>query len=82
MGKGWELKEDMVCYYKMKYKCKCICRRAAPEYAADLSVPILDRGRNVNRQGDRLLDHRVTIPFTSKPLLVEYSSGCMMGLGN
>ena len=23
-----------------------ICRRVAPDYAADLSVPILDRGRN------------------------------------
>ena len=25
---------------------ECICRRVAPDYAADLSVPILDRGRN------------------------------------
>ena len=27
-------------------KRECICRRVAPDYAADLSVPILDRGRN------------------------------------
>jgi hypothetical protein len=27
-----------------KYR-ECICRRVAPKYAADLSVPILDRGR-------------------------------------
>ena len=31
-------------YYKLK------CRRVAPEYAADLSVPILDRGRNAKER--------------------------------
>ena len=36
---------------------ECICRRVAPDYAADLYVPILDRGRNAIRKGDRLLDH-------------------------
>ena len=25
---------------------QCICRRIAPDYAADLFVPTLDRGRN------------------------------------
>ena len=34
-----------------------ICRRVAPDYAADLSVTILDRDRNAERKGDRLLDH-------------------------
>ena len=29
----------------------------APDYAAYLSVPILDSGRNAKRNGDRLLDH-------------------------
>ena len=29
----------------------------APDYAKDLSVSILDRGRNAKRKGDRLLDH-------------------------
>ena len=33
------------------------CHRVAPGYAADLFVPILDRGRNAKRKGDRLLDH-------------------------
>ena len=28
-----------------------------PDYAADLSVSILDRGRNSKRKGDRLLHH-------------------------
>ena len=28
----------------------CICRRVAPDYAADLSVPILDRGRNAKER--------------------------------
>ena len=27
----------------------------APDYAADLSVPIFDRGRNAKRKGDRLM---------------------------
>ena len=36
---------------------ECICRRVEPDYAADLSVPILDRGRNAKRRGDRLFDH-------------------------
>ena len=32
--------------------------RVAPDYAADLSVPRLDRcGQNAIRKGDRLLDH-------------------------
>ena len=31
--------------------------RVAPDYAANLSVSILDRGRNAKRKGDRLLDH-------------------------
>ena len=29
----------------------------APDYAAYLSVPILDRGQNAKRKGDRLLEH-------------------------
>ena len=33
----------------------CICRRVSPDYAADLSVPIMDRGRNGKIK--RLLDH-------------------------
>ena len=28
----------------------CICLRVAPDYAADLSVPILDRGRNAKER--------------------------------
>ena len=32
-------------------------RRVATDYAADFSVPILDRGRNAKRKGDRLFDH-------------------------
>ena len=35
---------------------ECTCRRVALDYAANLSVPILDRGRNAKRKGDRLLD--------------------------
>ena len=29
---------------------ECIYRRVAPDYAADLSVPILDRGRNAKER--------------------------------
>ena len=32
------------------------CHRIAPDYAADLSEPILDLGQNAKRKGDRL-DH-------------------------
>ena len=32
-----------------KYR-ECICRRVAPDYAADLSIPILEHGRNTPRQ--------------------------------
>ena len=39
------------CFYSTK------CHRVAPDYAADLPVPIMNRGRNANRKGDRLLDH-------------------------
>ena len=28
----------------------CICRRVAPDYAADFSVPILDHGRNAKER--------------------------------
>ena len=33
----------------------------ALDYAADLSVPILDRGRNARKKGDRLLYHVPTV---------------------
>ena len=29
---------------------ECICRRVAPDYAADLSVPIFDRGQNAKQR--------------------------------
>ena len=29
---------------------RCICHRVAPDYAADLSVPNLDRGRNAKER--------------------------------
>ena len=41
---------------RIKYGFReCICRRVTPDYAADLSVPILDRGQKAKRKGDRLL---------------------------
>ena len=41
-------------------------RRVAPDYATDLSIQILDRGRNAKRKGDRLLDHVYTV-FMCRP---------------
>ena len=38
-----------------------------PDYAADLSVPILDRGRNGKTKGDRLLDHVIVQCTCVKP---------------
>ena len=38
-------------------KSECKCHRVAPDYAADLSVQILDRGRNEKRKEDQLLDY-------------------------
>ena len=36
--------------FELGNHCECICRRVAPDYAADLSVPILDRGRNAKER--------------------------------
>ena len=47
----------------------------APDYAADLSIPILDHGRNAKRKEDRLLDHvqcTCTILRVSTYLLLLY----------
>ena len=41
----------------------------APDYAAYLCVPILDRGRYTKRVGDRLLDH---VQCTCVDLIIIY----------
>ena len=40
-------------YFLLCILYRCICRRVAPDYAADLSVPIMDCDRNAKRKGDR-----------------------------
>ena len=46
---------------------ECTYRRVALDYAADLSVPILDRGRNAKRKGDRLLNHVHCTVYMNRP---------------
>ena len=36
--------------FELGKKRECICRRDAPYHAADLSVPVLDRGRNAKER--------------------------------
>ena len=46
-------KKCNVYYFMVPYKGtkrECICRRVAPDYAAHLSVPILDRGRKAKER--------------------------------
>ena len=38
-----------------------------PDYAADLSIPILDCGRNAKRKGDQLLDHVHCTMYMCRP---------------
>ena len=45
----WLLSYGLMLHYKETER-ECICRRVAPDYAADLSVPILDCGRNAKER--------------------------------
>ena len=36
--------------FELGKKRECIFRRVAPDYATDLSVPILDRGRDAKKR--------------------------------
>ena len=47
----------------------CICRWVVPDYAADLSVPILDSGRNAKRKEDWLINH---VEYTYVDLILLY----------
>ena len=39
--------------------CECKCRRIAPDYATDLSIPILDRGQDAKEReiGSQFFDY-------------------------